>query len=255
MVKKWQTWTKSQSTKLAPPAIRLPATCNACWCEVRSSVSPVPVNRARTVGRGPPPELLVSSSKLNVLENQVRILALDFCFCERENMFKRYICLYLIWKTLFYYLYLKLPDHLICQGLSKWKRTPSIMNLRKSPKEAELAWRKKQPQLYWSCLSVVNDNATPLAMYSNVNNIQSLIPENQKIQLHKWNQKGETNPKFKSCTWKSWVFGWAASCSRRGCCEAQGGWVRSSPRRGGTHSGSMSPTAGTGSVYTQPAQE
>jgi len=47
---------------------------------------------------------------------------------------------------------------------------------------------KKQPWFYWSCSSVVMKDAAPLTppLFLNVNNIQSMIPENQKNKTTQW---------------------------------------------------------------------
>jgi len=63
--------------------------------------------------------------------------------------------------------------------------------LRKSQK-AKHAWRKWQPRFYKSCLSMVMKDAPPKtlsrmskALFSNVNNMQSMIREDQKKYSYK----------------------------------------------------------------------
>jgi len=70
---------------------------------------------------------------------------------------------------------------------------------KEKPSGSKVFTEKQQSRFYWSCLSVVMKDATPLTppsvwaelFFSNVNNIQSMIPEDQKNITIQWCSTGD----------------------------------------------------------------
>ena len=65
------------------------------------------------------------------------------------------------------------------------------------PSESKACMEKQQHRFYWSCSSVEMKDATPLTpkrmigtLFANVNNVQSMIPEDQKNETTQWWRTG-----------------------------------------------------------------